>query len=130
MTVYRYENPFNGHGPYSYLGLRNTGLQPGRARLNRAILLMKRRHWDARDHPDLWSDNLLLKNFKKHNMTSRHFFGFSGLAQLNKWFNAQERRILKSAGFVLKKYNVPIRNVFHGSKQVLFLCLKRKMYDT
>lgn len=46
---------------------------------------------------------------------------FETLDQLKDWFNAEERDLLREAGFKVALYNVPVESVLTGTKQVAFL---------
>jgi hypothetical protein len=105
MMVYRVENR-NREGPYS--GRLTTDLS---------------HHYNAVTHPGPWDDGL------GRSLYSYHRFGFSSLEMMRVWFNADDRRGLRTDGYHLAAYEVPPSHVKHGSKQIIFDHYEAKLVE-
>jgi len=98
MYVYRYQHKVNGRGPYQF-----------------GFLQWQTRSHTLSDHPAAWEDGIPNDDWDR-----KHVFGFVSTGHLTDWFNKEERRGLKRAGFICIRVDVPIDEILFGYKQVIF----------
>lgn len=106
MKVFRIET-VEGLGPYK---IRESGGDSP----------LRRHFWDEERQPLPHNDGLPFRDLFGDDIPKDFHFGFHSIGRLLSWFNPDERRSLREAGFGIAVYHVPSEEVLMGFKQCVF----------